>query len=51
MIDFEGQLAELQRGTQEVLLTEDLVRKLRRGNPLRTPARIFRIGSRAEVGP
>jgi tyrosyl-tRNA synthetase len=38
MIDFEGQLAELQRGTHEVLLTEDLVRKLRRGNPLHIKA-------------
>ena len=38
MIDFEGQLAELQRGTHEVLVTEDLVRKLRRGNPLHIKA-------------
>src|SRR5579862_3775113 len=38
MIDFEGQLAELQRGTHEVLLTEDLVRKLRRGKPLHIKA-------------
>ena len=35
MTDFEAQLAELQRGTQEVLVTEELVRKLRRGKPLR----------------
>jgi tyrosyl-tRNA synthetase len=38
MTDFEGQLAELQRGTQEVLITDELVRKLRRGRPLRIKA-------------
>src|SRR6201988_1123361 len=38
MTDFDGQLAELQRGTQEILLTDDLVRKLRRGVPLRVKA-------------
>ena len=38
MTDFEGQLAELQRGTQEVLVVEELVRKLRRGQPLRIKA-------------
>jgi tyrosyl-tRNA synthetase len=38
MTDFDGQLAELQRGTQEVLITDELVRKLRRGRPLRVKA-------------
>jgi tyrosyl-tRNA synthetase len=38
MTDFDGQLAELQRGTQEVLVTEELVRKLRRGKPLHIKA-------------
>ena len=38
MTDIEGQLAELQRGTEEVLLTDDLIRKLRRGQPLRIKA-------------
>ena len=31
-------LAELSRGTQEVLVTEELIRKLRRGKPLRVKA-------------
>jgi len=34
MTDFETQLAELRRGTQEVLVVEELMRKLRRGTPL-----------------
>jgi len=38
MTDFDAQLAELQRGTQEVLVTEELVRKLRRGKPLHIKA-------------
>jgi tyrosyl-tRNA synthetase len=38
MTDFEGQLAELQRGTEEVLVVDGLVRKLRRGKPLRIKA-------------
>jgi tyrosyl-tRNA synthetase len=38
MTDFETQLAELQRGTQEVLVADELVRKLRRGKPLRIKA-------------
>src|SRR5581483_2347328 len=38
MTDFEGQLAELQRGAEEVLVTEDLIAKLRRGQPLRIKA-------------
>src|ERR1700758_2636128 len=38
MTDIEGQLAELQRGTEEVLLTDDLIRKLRRDQPLRIKA-------------
>jgi tyrosyl-tRNA synthetase len=38
MMDFEAQLAELQRGTQEVLVTAELVRKLQRGKPLRIKA-------------
>jgi tyrosyl-tRNA synthetase len=38
MTDFEAQLAELQRGTQEVLVVDELVRKLRRGQPLRIKA-------------
>jgi len=35
---FEDQLAELHRGTHEVLVTDELVRKLRRGKPLRVKA-------------
>jgi tyrosyl-tRNA synthetase len=38
MMDFEAQLAELKRGTQEVLVAAELVRKLRRGKPLRIKA-------------
>ncbi len=38
MSDFDTQLAELQRGTQEVLVVPELVRKLRRGKPLRIKA-------------
>src|SRR5215475_8009469 len=38
MTDIEGQLAELQRGTQELLITDELVRKLRRGKPLHIKA-------------
>src|SRR5215470_1875645 len=38
MTDFDGQLAELQRGTQEILVTDELVRKLSRGQPLRIKA-------------
>jgi len=38
MTDFDAQLAELQRGTQEVLITDELVRKLRRGKPLHIKA-------------
>jgi tyrosyl-tRNA synthetase len=35
---FEEQIAELHRGTQEVLVKEDLVKKLQRGKPLRVKA-------------
>jgi tyrosyl-tRNA synthetase len=35
---FEDQIAELERGTDEVLLKPDLVKKLRRGAPLRVKA-------------
>ena len=38
MTDFDSQLAELQRGTDEVLVVEELVRKLRRGKPLHIKA-------------
>jgi tyrosyl-tRNA synthetase len=38
MSDMDEQLAELQRGTQEVLVTDELIRKLRRGKPLRIKA-------------
>src|SRR5689334_2203096 len=38
MTDFDGQFAELQRGTQEILVTQELVRKLHRGKPLRIKA-------------
>ena len=34
----EEQLAELKRGTAEILLEEDLLRKIRRGKPLRIKA-------------
>lgn len=37
-MDFDAQLAELRRGTQEVLVVEELIRKLRRGKPLRIKA-------------
>ncbi len=38
MTDIDAQLAELLRGTQEVLVTAELVRKLRRGKPLHIKA-------------
>jgi tyrosyl-tRNA synthetase len=38
MTDLDAQLAELRRGTQDVLVSEELVRKLRRGKPLRIKA-------------
>ncbi len=38
MTNFEDALAELTRGTQEVLVVEELIRKLRRGKPLRVKA-------------
>ncbi len=38
MTDLDGQLAELRRGTQDVLVIEELLRKLRRGKPLRIKA-------------
>ena len=38
MTNFDDALAELTRGTEEVLLAEELVRRLRRGKPLRVKA-------------
>ena len=38
MSDIDGTLAELTRGTHEVLVTEELVKKLRRGKPLKIKA-------------
>lgn len=38
MLAPEDQLAELKRGTSEILLEEDLLKKLRRGKPLRIKA-------------
>ncbi|HKT71271.1 MAG TPA: tyrosine--tRNA ligase [Steroidobacteraceae bacterium] len=38
MMNLDEQLAELKRGTQDVLVEEELVRKLRRGRPLRIKA-------------
>ena len=38
MTDFESQLAELRRGTHEVLIVEELVKKLQRGLPLHIKA-------------
>jgi len=38
MTNFDEALAELTRGTQEVLVADELVRKLRRGKPLRVKA-------------
>src|SRR4030088_2107172 len=37
-MNFEDQIAELERGAHEVLLGAELVRKLRRGVPLRVKA-------------
>src|SRR5215207_1395699 len=37
-VDFESQLAELERGTREVLTRPDLLAKLRKGKPLRVKA-------------
>jgi tyrosyl-tRNA synthetase len=37
-MDFEHQLAELERGADEVLLVPDLVKKLKRGTPLKVKA-------------
>ena len=34
-MQFEDQIAELERGAQEVLIGAELVRKLKRGLPLR----------------
>jgi len=36
--DAEGQLAEIRRGADEVLIVEELARKLQRGRPLRVKA-------------
>src|SRR5690348_4608244 len=38
MTDIDATLAELSRGTQEILVTGELVTKLRRGRPLRVKA-------------
>src|SRR6202012_5181603 len=38
MNDIDAQLAELKRGTQDVLVVEELVRKLKRGKALRVKA-------------
>src|SRR5690349_22801081 len=38
MADFDGQLAEIQRGTQELLIVDELVKKLKRGTPLHIKA-------------
>ncbi|HEY4213376.1 MAG TPA: tyrosine--tRNA ligase [Steroidobacteraceae bacterium] len=38
MSDIDDALAELTRGTHEVLVTEELVKKLRRGKPLKVKA-------------
>ncbi len=38
MTEFESQLAELRRGTHEVLIVEELVKKLQRGTPLHVKA-------------
>ena len=37
-MNFEEQIAELHRGTSEVLVTADLVKKLKRGTPLQVKA-------------
>src|ERR1700724_1034393 len=37
-MNFEDQLAELERGTNEVLIAAELVKKLKRGVPLRVKA-------------
>jgi len=37
-MNFEDQLAELERGAHEVLITAELEKKLRRGVPLRVKA-------------
>ena len=37
-MNFEEQLAELERGAHEVLVSAELVKKLRRGVPLRVKA-------------
>ncbi len=37
-MNFEDQLAELERGTNEVLIAAELVKKLKRGTPLRVKA-------------
>ena len=37
-MNFEEQIAELHRGTSEVLTAADLVKKLRRGTPLHVKA-------------
>jgi tyrosyl-tRNA synthetase len=37
-MNFEEQIAELHRGTSEVLIATDLIKKLKRGTPLRVKA-------------
>ena len=37
-MNFEEQIAELHRGTSEVLVAADLIKKLKRGTPLRVKA-------------
>jgi tyrosyl-tRNA synthetase len=37
-MNFEEQIAELQRGTSEVLIAQDLIKKLKRGTPLHVKA-------------
>src|SRR5476651_1015103 len=38
MSDFDSQLAEIKRGAREVLVESELLRKLRKGQPLRVKA-------------
>src|SRR5229473_6031713 len=37
-MNFEDQLAELERGAHEVLIAAELIKKLKRGGPLRVKA-------------
>ena len=38
MTDWQGAMAEIQRGAEEILLTDELIAKLKEGKPLKIKA-------------